>query len=282
MTPTITSVIAGFFVLLVAFRLIELLRPRAQRLRVLRRGFWTDLTYWIFAPLATRLVTSVGVAIALMPVAWSIYGRIDRDLIMHGYGPVSQLPLWAQAIGILLVGEVVGYWMHRWFHTARLWKFHAVHHSSVDLDWLSAVRVHPANDMLMRIASTVPILLLGFAPVAVAGIMPLLTLFAILIHANVDWDWGPLRGVIASPRFHRWHHADESAAQDKNFAGLLPVIDRIFGTYYMPKDARPESFGTATPVPAGLLRQLAFPFRPARTQEVHTGARSACSRRTQA
>ncbi len=262
MNPTIKSVIAGFFILLVAFRVVEWLLPSAQRLPVLRRGFWTDLTYWAFTPLVTRAVSAVGMLIVLGPIAYAIYGRIDRNLMLHGYGPVSHLPLWAQAIGILLIGEFIGYWMHRWFHTSRLWKFHAVHHSSVDLDWLSAVRVHPANDAVMKIATTMPILVLGFAPIAVAGIMPMLTLFAILMHAHVDWDWDPLRGVIASPRFHRWHHTDESAARDKNFAGLLPVVDMLFGTYYMPTDARPATFGTATPVPRGLLSQLAFPFRP--------------------
>jgi len=29
----------------------------------------------------------------------------------------------------------------------------------------------------------------------------------------------------------------------------------------MPKDATPERFGTATPVPAGLIGQMLFPFR---------------------
>src|SRR6266849_3555960 len=71
--------------------------------------------------------------------------------------------------------------------------------------------------------------LTGFAPVAWAGIAPLLTILAILIHANVDWDWGPLRSVIASPRFHRWHHTREDEGLDKNFAGLLPLWDIYSG-----------------------------------------------------
>ena len=53
---------------------------------------------------------------------------------------MSRLPLWLQAIAILLLGDLIGYWMHRGFHGARLWRVHAVHHSSVDLDRLSAVR----------------------------------------------------------------------------------------------------------------------------------------------
>ena len=98
----------------------------------------------------------------------------------------------------------------------------------------------------------------------VAGIVPVLTLMAILVHANVDRDWGPFRAVIASPRFHRWHHTDETEARDKNFAGLLPLWDILFGTYYMPREQLPTSFGTATPVPTGLIGQIIFPFRRTR------------------
>jgi sterol desaturase/sphingolipid hydroxylase (fatty acid hydroxylase superfamily) len=262
MNPSIQSVIAGFFVLLLLFRLIELLRPKTRRLRILRRGFRTDLIYWFFTPLVARTVTAIAMLLVLAPVAYAIYGKVDRNLIQHGYGPVSHWPLWVQGIGIVAIAEVIGYWMHRAFHAVPwLWKFHAVHHSSVDLDWLSAVRVHPGNDVVMKLATTVPILALGFAPIAVAGIMPLLTLLAIGVHAHVDWDWGPLRATIASPRFHRWHHTDETAARDRNFAGLFPALDILFGTYHMPKGVCPSSFGTETQVPDGLLCQLAFPFR---------------------
>jgi sterol desaturase/sphingolipid hydroxylase (fatty acid hydroxylase superfamily) len=261
MTPTVKSIVLSFLVLLVVFRVLELFRSRDKRLPIVRRGFWTDLAYWAFTPFVTRVVTGVGVAIVAYPVAFAIYGKVDRDLIMHGHGPLSQLPLWAQVAGILVLSDFVGYWMHRCFHAGRLWKFHAVHHSSVDLDWLSAVRLHPVNDVVMRIAGILPILLMGFAPIAVAGVLPILTLMAILVHANVDWDWGPLCSVIVSPCFHRWHHTDETAARDRNFAGLLPIWDIVFGTYYMPPDRRPAAFGTAASVPDGLIGQLAYPFR---------------------
>ena len=115
----------------------------------------------------------------------------------------------------------------------------------------------------MRVVGVLPVLSLGFAPIAVAGIVPVLTFMAILVHANLDWDWGPLRGVVASPRFHRWQHTSDKEARDKNFAGLLPVWDIVFGTYYMPKNQRPREFGTSTAVPAGLVGQLVFPFRSA-------------------
>ena len=261
MPPTIQTLVIGFFVLLMVFQILQLFRPRERRLPLLRRGFWTDLVYWAFTPLVTRAITRVLVIVAVVPVAWLIYGKVDKELLLQGFGPASQLPMWQQALLILVLGDFMGYWMHRAFHRGRLWRFHAVHHSSVDLDWLSAVRLHPVNDALMRIAGTLPVLALGFAPVAVAGIAPALTLLAILVHANLDWDWGPLRALLVSPRFHRWHHTDEETARDRNFAGLLPLWDILFGTCYMPRDRTPQQFGTTTPVPAGLVGQMLFPFR---------------------
>lgn len=261
MPPTVQGVLIGFVVLLVAFRALQLLRPRDQRLPLLRRGFWTDLAYWAFTPLVTRAITHVAVVIAIVPVALLAYGKVDEELLVHGFGPAARLPLWLQAALMLVIGDFIGYWMHRWFHGRRMWRFHAVHHSSVDLDWLSAVRLHPVNDALMRIAGAVPLLALGFAPAALAGITPVLTLMAILVHANLDWDWGPLRAIVVSPRFHRWHHTDEANARDKNFGGLLPLWDVVFGTYYMPRQTLPQQFGTASPVPTDLLGQLVFPFR---------------------
>jgi sterol desaturase/sphingolipid hydroxylase (fatty acid hydroxylase superfamily) len=256
----------AFLLLLALFRVLELTRPREKRLPVLRPGFWTDLAYWFFQPVVTRTMTQIAILLTLGPIAYWIHGRLDRATILDGYGPASQLPLWLQALAILVIGDFVHYWMHRLLHGRQLWPFHAIHHSSTHLDWLAAVRGHPVNDALMRIATALPVLLIGFAPKAIIAVTPFLLFMAILIHANVDWDWGwPLRWIIASPRFHRWHHTAEAEGRDKNFAALLPVWDLMFGTYYVPKDRTPERFGTDTPVPPGLFGQLLFPFVRSKT-----------------
>lgn len=266
MLQAIAGPAIAFVVLLVVFRLIERFRAPGRRLSLFRRGFLADVAWFAFTPLITKAITRFGIGLAVLPAALVIYGTFDPGLISTGYGPASRLPLWLQAFLILAIGDFIGYWMHRLFHGPQLWPFHAVHHSSVDLDWLSAVRVHPVNDLLMRVAAVLPLVVIGFAPLAVAAILPVLTLLAILVHANLDWDFGPLRKVIVSPRFHRWHHTDEANARDKNFSGLFPVWDLLFGTYYMPADRMPESFGTATPVPGHFFGQLWFPFRRRRKQ----------------
>jgi sterol desaturase/sphingolipid hydroxylase (fatty acid hydroxylase superfamily) len=53
----------------------------------------------------------------------------------------------------------------------------------------------------------------------------------------------------------------EGEARDKNFAGLHPVWDILFETYYMQRDKYPSRFGTDTQVPKALSGQLIFPFR---------------------
>lgn len=66
--------------------------------------------------------------------------------------------------------------------------------------------------------------------------------------------------MIASPAFHRWHHAADEAGRDKNFAGLFPVWDLLFGTYYLPEHP-PKACGVDEDVPNTLRGQLRYGFR---------------------
>src|SRR6185436_10809142 len=120
----------------------------------------------------------------------------------------------------------------------------------------------PVNDAVSKIVQVLPLYWMGFNGVALAAFVPVLTFYAILLHANLDWSYGPLRHVIASPVFHRWHHTSESEGLDTNFAGLFPFIDVAFGTFYMPPGRQPENFGiVGQVVPAGFFPQLLYPFR---------------------
>jgi hypothetical protein len=94
MPPTLQGLLIAFIVLLLGFRALQLLQPREKRLPLLRRGFWTDLGYWVFTPLVARVITRVTVLIAIVPVALLVYGKVDQELVLHGFGPASRLPLW--------------------------------------------------------------------------------------------------------------------------------------------------------------------------------------------
>lgn len=264
MPPTLGRLFLGFLIVGAGMVLIERLWPARRGQPLLRRGFWTDVAYWVFTPLVTRAISRIGVIAALLILFLLLGWRLDKEAIMAGYGPIGAQPPLLQAIELIILLDLTGYWMHRLFHHRRLWRFHAIHHSSEDLDWLSAVRLHPVNDVLNRTVPAVVMVLLGFSPVALAGALPFFALYAILLHANVTWDFGPLRSVIASPAFHRWHHTGEAEGRDKNFAGLLPVWDILFGTYWMPRRT-PVAFGVDDDVPATLWGQLLWPFRQGAT-----------------
>ena len=175
---------------------------------------------------------------------------------------VAQQPFAVQLIELLVIGDLLGSLSHRLFHSRILWKFHAIHHSAVDVDWLAATRLHPVNEILTRVFQVIPLYLLGFRGAPLAAGAPILAFYAIFLHANLRWDFGPLRYVIASPAFHRWHHTSEEEGLDRNFAGLFPWIDLLFGTFYMPRGVQPRRFGVAGErIPPTLIGQLAYPFR---------------------
>lgn len=247
------------------FALLERLWPAIPRHRPLGAQR-TDLAWWFFTPLVTKALTRVSIVTAVVAVAVAAGRPLDRAGLSALLAPresIARLPFAVQLVAFLLVSDLAAYAMHRFFHHPPLWRFHAVHHSSTEVDWLSAVRIHPVNDALMRLAQAVPILLLGFDPALLAGWVPVLAFQSILVHANVPWDFGPLRFVVASPAFHRWHHALDDGGIGRNFAALFPFIDLAFGTFHLPA-AEPGRFGApGADVPPGFAGQLAWPLRPA-------------------
>jgi len=266
MGPTLVGIVAGFLLVAAVVWPLERLFPSIRGQRVWRTGIRTDLAYWFFTPLVTRGLTRATVLVAAVLVALAAGVPLDREHVQAFFADPGRLvrrqPAALQVLEVLLLGDFLGYWTHRLFHGRWLWPFHAVHHGSTEVDWLSSVRLHPVNDVVSRLVAALPVLLLGFSPLVLAGYVPFLSFYAILLHANVDWTFGRLRYVLASPVFHRWHHTSEREGLDKNFAGLFPFWDLLFGTFYMPEGRRPERFGLAGErVPEGLLGQLAYPFR---------------------
>jgi len=177
---------------------------------------------------------------------------------------VSSWPFLVQFVAILVLTDVVQYWVHRAFHRVPfLWRFHRIHHSADVMDWLAGSRLHLVDVAVTRGLTYVPIYLLGFAEPPLFAYVAFVSIQATFIHANVRFRFGPLRWVLATPQFHHWHHGAEREAVDKNFAVHLPVLDRLFGTCYLPGDRWPESYGLAdgTTVPPGYVRQFVAPFK---------------------
>lgn len=224
-----------------------------HRQPILRKGWKTDVVHFV----VNNVLTTIGLVVAVV-----LAGGLLRALVpgavrgaIRGQDPLLQF---AEA---LLVAELAGYWAHRATHRVPwLWRFHKVHHSIEQMDWLAAARLHPVDQAFTRACAVVPLFALGFSRATFGAFLVFATFQALFVHANVRFRFGPLRYVIATPEFHHWHHGREPAAYDSNFAGEFPAIDALFGTLRLP-GRWPDGYGVGEPPPDGYLRQLARPFR---------------------
>jgi sterol desaturase/sphingolipid hydroxylase (fatty acid hydroxylase superfamily) len=256
--------LAVFLVLGLLFGTLERIAPSIAR-GGRARHVSTDMAYAFLTPVVARTIGEGAVIVTVILAAFALgyaHTKAGVTAFVQHHSLLASQPRSLQLVEMLFVADLAGYAMHRLCHGKRLWRFHAVHHSSENLYWLSSLRGHPVNEVLNKLAVVLPLLAFGFHLSVVAQIAPLLMLYAIFVHANVRWDFGPLRYVIATPAFHRWHHASEGEGVSRNYAGLFPVIDLVFGTFYLPKGGAPVRFGVPDlAMPKGVLGQLAFPFR---------------------
>ena len=228
-----------------------------------KRELVTDLCYWFLVPLFARVFRIGLLVLGAGPAVWNSRRRRTDRLLRQRPWPVVELPLWLQAILFLVAADFMMYWLHRMFHGGGFWKYHAIHHSSEDVDWISAARFHPVNLLLGTIGVDVVLLVAGISPGVMLWLGPFNIFHSAFVHANLNWTLGPFKYVVATPVFHRWHHTSREEGGDTNFAGTFPLWDILFGTFRMPKGGLPDHLwhGRSVLVPGEIIGQLAYPFR---------------------
>jgi len=222
-----------------------------------RRRFATDLAFATAGQVAVRagLVLVAGGALARLEGV-----ALDRPLLA-GLGD-RRARFAAEVVVGLLLFDLGGYAYHRLSHAVpALWRLHEIHHSSETMDWLASFRQHPLEILLITLAQNAPLVLLGVPLGAHATVLVVLKLVTVFVHSNLRVTIGPLRFVLATPRFHHRHHERDGATA--NFAALFPFIDVVFGSH---SDAVGRRFGVARAVADSFIGLLLAPLRarPAR------------------
>lgn len=249
-----------FFVLNVLFTgflfiPVERIFPHRGEQAVFRAEWREDLFYYLVSSMLVQILTYLTFA-----PAQTVLGLAP---LTHVRAWVGGLPFVVQFVAIMFLTDLVQYWVHRAFHRVPwLWHFHAVHHSAQSMDWMAGARMHFLEILALRSTTVIPMFVLGFSAAAMNSYIFTVYLYSTFVHANLGWRFPVIEKLLVTPRFHHWHHGIEREAIDVNFAVHFPVLDRLFGTYYLPENQWPSGYGIeGHPVPSGYVEQFKHPFR---------------------
>lgn len=242
---------------------LERLWPHRPEQTVLRYEWREDFFYFAFSTLMVQVLNYL----TLAPTE-AVNNSFDLSSIRHY---LFELPLIIQVGLIMVATDFIQYWVHYAFHKVPLlWRFHKIHHSAQEMDWIAGARMHFFEIAVLRGLTALPMLTLGFSPTAVQAYLVFVYFYSAFIHANIGWRFGPVERFLVTPRFHHWHHGSEREALDINFASHFPLFDWLFGTYHLPEDERwPKDYGVrGEAMPHGYLKQFMVPFTGARKVDV--------------
>ncbi len=232
---------------------IEVLWPAYPQQSVFRPEWTLDVAYF----LSTHLPIRITEFFILAPAT----ALVQLVNVAPVQGPIGRLPWLVQFIIAIIIADLAEYAVHRALHVVPfLWRFHAVHHSSLSLDWIAGSRSHIVDDIIVRGAMLVPLMFLFSRDIIVAYLV-FVTLHATWTHANFGPTITWLEPYIVFPRYHHWHHTSQKEGIDKNFAIHFPWIDRLFGTHYCPPNEWPVHYGlSGEEIPRTFWAQTLWPF----------------------
>lgn len=191
-------------------------------------------------------------------------GRVSDMIFAQGLphinGDIWQaLPAPIVVVFTLIALDFTNYWNHRFLHTRWIWGIHTIHHSDDEMNWTTSHRIHVLEWILM---ATWFVIVMGWMSLpgwalGIAGFIH--GVYNKYVHCQLGWTHGPLRKWLISPNYHRWHHADDPAAYNRNFGDMLAIWDRMFGTYY--DGGTCEAKLGLPDGPKDLVSMLVYPFQ---------------------
>lgn len=151
---------------------------------------------------------------------------------------------------LLFIGlEFCYYWFHRASHEVRwFWASHAVHHSPEHLNFSAAYRLAWTGIFSGNQFFFAPLVLIGFHPTAVFGMLGLNLLYQFWLHTELIPKLGWFEYFFNTPSHHRAHHATNAQYLDRNYGGVVIIFDRMFGTFVEENEKDPCRYGLITQV----------------------------------
>ena len=237
-TENLYYLASPYFLLAIAYEIAVLRSAKAAHLK----GYeWRDSATSMSLGVLNLVMRAV-FAVVTITVSFAVYEHRLFDL--------DPLVWWTWPI-LLIAEDFTFYWYHRASHRVRfMWADHVNHHSSQHYNLSTALR-QPVIEMAWAWVLWLPLVLIGFHPVAVALAAGLNLLYQFWIHTESVRRIGVFERFMNTPSHHRAHHGSNPEYIDKNYGGWLIVWDKLFGTFV------PET----VPVRYGLVNNISS-FNP--------------------
>lgn len=190
-------------------------------------------------------------AVSTVPLELWLWSHRLLDL------PQGGLIYW---LALFLGVDFCYYWNHRMSHkVAWMWAAHSVHHSAVEINMLANFRVSAINFLAGNFLFFLPLTVIGFHPLAIATVFSACLLHQAWVHTELVDRMSWLEHVLNTPSNHRVHHSTQPAHIDRNYAGVLVIWDKLFGTY-VAEGERIRDFGIVGA--AATINPLRIVFSP--------------------
>ena len=136
-------------------------------------------------------------------------------------------------IACFFLEDLTFYWSHRLSHEIRwFWASHVIHHSSQHFNLTTALRQNWTDIATGAFIFYFPIILIGFPIEMILLFRSISTVYQFWIHTEaVDRMPKWFEAVMNTPSHHRVHHATNPEYLDRNYAGVLIIWDKLFGTF---------------------------------------------------
>ena len=217
--------------------------------------------------LIERDLPFIGLAVAVEQACTLGVSLVAAALMTRtGFGPLTRLPLIAQAVVALAALDLLWYAYHRFAHaSSRLWRAHGLHHAPSQLYVLMHQVFSPVDLVASRFVIALEVFKFtgvsadaAFIAIAVLGLQQTVS------HVNSDLRVGWLNHVLIGTETHRYHHA---AGTRGNYGSVVSLWDIAFGTFIYEPHRIPDRMGLADPSsfpdPRRFHLALAYPFRRA-------------------
>ncbi|MCP5170262.1 MAG: sterol desaturase family protein [Hahellaceae bacterium] len=190
------------------------------------------LVAFVLEPLMTAIGPAIAISILLalnVPQAFSVF---------------EGMPLWLEALLVILMIDFSKYWFHRFSHERPLlWRVHSVHHAVKRMYLINGFRLHPIYHLCTFVTAILPPMVLGASQEALILHSVVLGIAGSFQHANIKLAHGPLNYIFSTNELHRWHHSAKISEGNNNYGAIFCIWDWMFGSYYKNLQGKPEIVG---------------------------------------